>query len=188
MVQRPIMPAAIDAPWDVIRERYSKGVSANALGREYGIQPDTIYQRAQRGRWRLPVSNIEAQVEGVVKNVVAKRLQEVAPEIEDAVQRYKDKALRAAEGLVARVSESLPEAAPRDLSGLASALLSSDTVARRTLGLDVQDQEARTIAVAVQFPASPTPSRPYPSAVVDCNRTMDGQEHAETLAIQPENS
>lgn len=182
------MPTAFEAPWEIIREQYVKGVQATVLAKQYGITRQSIYQRAMRERWKPKVDKIDQQVTEALKGVVAKRLQEALPIVEDVVQGYKEKALQAARGLVERVTESLPEAAPRDLSGLASALLSSDTVARRTLGLDVQSEESRTIAVAVQFPATPAPSRPYPDLVVDCLGTTDGQEHAETLAIQPENS
>lgn len=181
------MAVATNVPWDTIKERYAKGVQATVLAQEFGVSSQAIYQRAARLKWRAPVAKVEAAAEEAVKGIIAKRLQEALPVIDDVVERYKRLAMSAAEGLVGRVAETLPQAAPRDLSGLASALLSSDTVARRTLGLDIQTEEARTIAVAVQFPSLPVVSRPYTGAAVDCVGTTASTETTETLAIQPEN-
>lgn len=171
-------------PWDEIREKYKAGATVKSLCAEYGVRDMTVYQRVKRENWNGTAKRVQGHVVKAVNALVSKEVAKIVPDIADAAERYKSKALATAERLVSSVHDALPEAAPRDLSGLASALLSSDTVARRTLGLDALDGSQVNIAVTMHSHVLPQPSRPF----VDYRRTIDLPTEQENKGNQPEST
>ena len=176
------MPSEIAVNWAEIRQKYEEGMTVDAISDRYAVNPDTVYQRKSRGKWKAPYVRQATKATTVaVKAEIARAVKVASPAIQDAVNKWTAKAHEVAGKLVSRVSDKVDVTEdPEDLQRLAGTLERADTVGRRALGLD-KDSPAGPAVVNIAIGLAYRPSATSGGLVMDYAQ----QAGAQVVDVEP---
>ena len=176
------------ANWVEIRQKFESGMSLADICRNYGVTQASVYQQSHRNKWTKPhLRTVEQTVKASITTMVAKRLQEAAPAIDQAVKEWTQRTHEVAGKFVKKVSVKVEECEdPEDLQRLAGTLERADTVGRRALGLD-RDAPSGPTVVNVAIGLAYRPSAASGGLVMDYASATDAQVVDVEPASEPGN-